>query len=83
MDEIPQHYSTVMEVEAYLQKVGKNIKRIRLAKKMKQVDVAYACNFDKQTLYNIESGRTSNITLKTIFKLANALETSISELVEI
>ncbi len=70
------------EAKEYLSKVGKNIKKHRLAKKVKQVDLAYACNFDKQTLYKIETGKV-NITLKTLLKIADALDLKVANLVDV
>ncbi len=70
------------EAKQYLDKVGKNIKKIRLAKKVKQVDLAYTCNFDKQTLYKIETGKV-NLTLKTLLKLASALDVTVIDLIDI
>lgn len=70
------------EAKDYLLKVGKNIKKHRLSAKVKQVDLAYACNFDKQTLYRIETGKV-NLTLKTLLKLSSALKIPVRELVDV
>ncbi|MCD6019568.1 MAG: family transcriptional regulator [Bacteroidetes bacterium] len=70
------------EAKDYLLKVGKNIKKHRLAAKIKQVDLAYACNFDKQTLYKIETGKV-NLTLKTLLKLSTSLNVSVKDLVDV
>lgn len=70
------------EEKAYLKKVGANIKKLRLAKKLKQVDVANSCNFDRQNMYHIESGR-HNLTLLNLRKIAEALDVEIGDLTDI
>ena len=73
-----------MEKLDLLKKVGNNIKKIREAKGLAQVDLAvkmqgsiYVTNISR-----IESGRT-NPTLFTLYRIAEALEIKISELVDI
>lgn len=68
-----------MEIKQLLVKVGANIKRIREEKNVKQQDLAAMCNYEKSNFSKIESGET-NITLKTLNKIAVALEVSASEL---
>ncbi len=65
----------------YIKKVGQNIRRIRLEKKISQVDLAYACNFEKPNMQRIEAGNT-NPTLKTLFKIAKALKVSVNDLLD-
>lgn len=62
-----------MEINQLLWKVGANIKRIREEKHVKQQDLAAMCNYEKSNFSKIESGET-NITLKTLNKIAVALE---------
>lgn len=59
--------------EIFVKAVGKRIKSIRLAKGIRQNEIAYRCNFDKSSYSNIESGKR-NITLISLYKIANALD---------
>lgn len=70
------------EFETYLKKLGGNIKRIRESKNISQVDLANACEFEKPNMRRIEAGNT-NVTAKTLYKIAKALEVSITELVNV
>ncbi len=54
------------------QKLGNNIKKIRLRKKMSQGDICRALGVDRAYISNIESGN-KNPTLATIEKIAGAL----------
>lgn len=69
------------EEKEYISKVGKNIRKLRLDKKIRQLDLADACDFDKQTLYNIEMGKV-NLTLKSLLKISKALNVSIKNLLD-
>lgn len=69
-----------MKHSDYLKKLGLNIKRIRIAKEMTQVDLAYTCGFEKQNMQRIEAGKTSP-TLKTLLKISEALEVDITDLI--
>lgn len=68
--------------KVYLKKVGANIKKIRVSKKIKQVDLADLCNIDKQNMYHIESGR-HNLTLTSLLKISKALSVTIGEITDI
>jgi transcriptional regulator with XRE-family HTH domain len=70
-----------MEEKNYLKKIGKNIKRIRLAKGISQVDLAFSCNFEKTNMSRIEAGN-NNPTIRTLLKIAKALEVNLFELLE-
>lgn len=60
-------------------KVGRKIRDIRLKNDMTQNELAIHCNFEKATMSRIESGQ-SNPTVRTLFKIATALEVPIAEL---
>ncbi len=62
-------------------KLGQNIKRIRLRRKMSQGDVCRAIDMDRSYMSAIEGGK-KNITLAVLEKLANALGVSIDELLK-
>ncbi len=62
-------------------KLGQNLRKLRLKKKMSQVDLATALNVDRAYISNIENGRM-NPTLSTLEKIAGALGVSTSELIK-
>ena len=70
------------DAKAFQKKVGAKIKKIRISKQIKQIDLAYDLDINKQALNNIEAGR-KNITLSTILKLSHALNVHPYELLEI
>ena len=62
-------------------KLGKNLKKIRIAKKMSQGDISRALEVHRAYISGIENGKR-NPTLATIEKLANALGVSVNELLK-
>ena len=62
-------------------KLGENLKRIRLAKKMSQGDLSKSLGVDRAYISNIENGRM-NPTLSTLEKIAGALGISSSDLLK-
>jgi len=62
-----------------VQKFGKNMKKIRVAKKMSQGDIYRATKIERAYISNLESGK-QNPTLETIAKIAKALEVEIGDL---
>ncbi len=62
-----------------VQKFGKNMKKIRVAKKMSQGDIYRATKIERAYISNLESGK-QNPTLETISKIAKALEVEIGDL---
>ncbi|WP_313635774.1 helix-turn-helix transcriptional regulator [Empedobacter sp.] len=73
-----------MEKEELLKFVGKKIQQIRLSKGLTQVDLVGKIEgeIDTTNISRIEAGRT-NPTIFTLYRIANALEVSLSEIVEI
>ncbi len=63
----------------YLIALGKNIKKIRLQKKISQTEVAYLCGFDKSNLNTIESGKR-NPTVISLHKISKALQINLIDL---
>jgi len=63
----------------FLQQLGGRIVQIRKAKNMKQYELSDILSMDDSGLRKIESGRT-NPTIKTLIKIANALEVDFKEL---
>ena len=73
-----------MEKADLLKLVGKRIKEIRESKGLAQLDVAVRMegNIDTTNISRIESGRT-NPTVYTLFRISQALEVPMSDLVNI
>lgn len=71
-----------MENLEIFKQVGKKVQKIRTLKGLSQVDLVGKMegNIDTTNISRIESGRTNPILL-TLYRLAQALEVSISELV--
>ena len=61
--------------------LGKRIKELRSKSKMSQDKLSKKANIPFSTLAKIESGYTPNPSMKTLIKIADALEVSIDELV--
>ena len=67
--------------EEKLKQITTNIKRYRLKKNYKQEYLASRLNFSQNAYSKIESGRT-NVSLLTLFKIAEILGITIYELIE-
>ena len=63
-------------------KIGDKIQELRELKTLSQQDLAALCNFEKSNMSRIEAGR-SNLTIKTLFKISNALKVPLKDLVSI
>jgi transcriptional regulator with XRE-family HTH domain len=68
--------------EQLKKKVGQRIVELRSQKGWSQSDLARACNKDRQAIEKLENGKV-NPTLYTLFEVANALEVSLSKLVDL
>lgn len=68
------------EIQLYIF-VGKRIKEIREVKGITQQELSDLCNFEKSNMSRIEAGRT-NLTLKSLFVICNALDVTINEFFE-
>lgn len=62
--------------------LGKRIIELREQKGWSQSDLARACNKDRQAIEKLENGKV-NPTLYTLLEVANALEISLSKLVDL
>ena len=62
--------------------LGKRIIMLRGKKAWSQSDLARACNKDRQAIEKLENGKV-NPTLYTLLEVANALEVSLPELVDL
>lgn len=61
--------------------VGGNVRRLRKAKGLTQEDLAVAASLSQQHVSEIETGK-QNPMLLTLFGLARALDTTLTDLVE-
>lgn len=71
-----------MNREKLKKKIGQRIVELREQKGWSQSDLARACNKDRQAIEKLENGKV-NPTLYTLFEIANALEISLSKLVDL
>lgn len=71
-----------MDKQELLKSVGKRIQDIRVSKGLTQVDLVGKIDGDIDTtnISRIESGRT-NPTIYTLYRIANALEVNLNDLV--
>ncbi|MEI8280749.1 MAG: helix-turn-helix transcriptional regulator [Bacteroidota bacterium] len=65
----------------YLKKLGKRIKTIRKEKGIKQVDLGYSCDIEKQSMSRIEAGNT-NPSILILRKICIHLEISLTDLLD-
>jgi transcriptional regulator with XRE-family HTH domain len=63
----------------YFKRIGRNIKEIREKRGFTQKELADLCDIEKPSMNRLEAGRT-NVTAKTILKVAKALHADPSEL---
>ncbi len=63
-------------------KIGQRIIEFREQKGWSQSDLARACNKDRQAIEKLENGKV-NPTVYTLHEIANALEISLSKLVDL
>lgn len=66
----------------YLKAIGKNIKKIREKRNLKQMELADLCNFEKSNMNRIEAGR-ANLTITTLRKICKQLDVDIIELLSV
>lgn len=70
-----------MKKEEIQKIVGNRIRLLRESKGISQQVLAAICNFEKGNMSRIEAGRT-NPTLSTLYKISQALEIKITDLVD-
>lgn len=63
--------------------VGERIKRVREGKGFSQEYMAHVLEMSQSNYHKIESGKTEKIDYKTMFKIAEVLETDLTELLPI
>lgn len=69
-----------MKKEELQKKIGRRIVEVRTQKGWSQSDLARACNKDRQAIEKLENGKV-NPTLFTLLEVAQALETTLRNLV--
>ena len=69
------------ELSIYLEKLGKNISKIRKKKNMTQYKLAKEIFADQSNLARIEEGKV-NPTVKTLLKISVALNCTVKDLVD-
>jgi len=65
----------------YLRMIGENISRIRKKRGLTINKLGYMCDIEKSNLIPIEKGRI-NITIKTLVKIAKALNANLQDLIK-
>lgn len=63
------------------QKIGENMRRIRIEKNMSQGDICRKMGLDRSYVSNVENGK-QNLTLSTIEKIAEVLEVDVIQLIK-
>ena len=77
-----QDFSQMEETrEELLIRIGGNVKRLRLKKRLSLRELSYLCAIDNSKISKIESGQF-NITIATLLEVATALEVSAAELLK-
>ena len=66
--------------EIVLTKIGKRIILLRMLRNMTQSEFAYKTGMNKAALSRIEKGK-ANMTVRTLYRISNALDVTLSELV--
>lgn len=61
--------------------IGENIAELRKQKNMTQEDLCGIAEIDRSYLSEIENGK-ENVSIKTLVKIADALECELSDLIE-
>lgn len=74
-------YMTTTKAETdFLKRIGKNIRALREKKGMSQKELADLCEYERSTMNRLEAGG-SNVTAKTLLRIARALGAEVSDLV--
>ena len=71
-----------MSEEEIIKKIAFNIKVERMRKNLTQFQLAEMIDVHEKYIGQVESGK-QNLTIKTLIKLANALDIKLSKLVDI
>ena len=63
--------------------ISENLKQIRKDKKISRSELARKSGITARTIENIEYGKNKNPTIDTLKKLANALNVSVTQLLDL
>ncbi len=69
-----------MELEDFLNKLGKNVARLRTDRSLSTNELALECEMEKATIVRIEQGKV-NPTAKTLYRIAKVLKVSVRDLI--
>lgn len=69
-----------MDDKAFQKKLGQVIRSFREEKGVTQQELGYRCDFEKTAISRIEAGNV-NITVKTLRKIARALDVPMGDLI--
>lgn len=69
------------EEKIYLQQMGNRIRELRIGADLSQEKLAFACDLDRTYIGSVERGER-NISIINLNKIAHALKTKTSELIE-
>lgn len=70
-----------MECDEVIALIAQRIKCLRIEKGLTVQELAYRCDIERSNLSRIEAGR-SNLTIKTMCILCNALNVSLKDLID-
>ena len=68
--------------KAYLERIGKQIRELRTEADLSQEKLAFECNLDRTYIGSVERGER-NISVINLHKIAKALKTKVSVLLNI
>lgn len=69
-----------MSYEQWIVLISKRIRQLRKERRLTVQELAYRCDMERSNISRIESGRT-NLTIKTICTICNALGVELSEII--
>ena len=70
-----------MNYESEITKIAHTIKQLRINKGLSVQELAYRCDIERSNLSRLEAGWT-NMTIKTLCKICNALEIKLSDIIK-
>lgn len=73
------YFPLMNNYEEIIRRITQKIKALRTAKGLSIQELAYRCDMERSNLSRLEAGRT-NMTIKTLTIICNALEIDIREL---
>lgn len=65
-----------------IQRIGKNIKKIRARRKLSQIELAKKSKVSLNTIVFLENHRSDNPTIKTLLHVSTALRVKIDDLLK-